>query len=433
MIATPRFHRLAKEGSWIVAGQIAAVLGALVLVRVLTEYLEPSQFGQLALGLTVAGLVNQVVMGGVTAGIGRFYSIAAEKNDLPAYLHASQRLMGYATAVVAAIAIFLMVGLLWFSYSQWMGLAAAALAFSVLSGYNASLSGIQNAARQRAVVAFHGGLDAWLKILLAVGVMLWLGSSSTAVVLGYALSSLLVTASQIFFLRRQIRPKVEKLQASEKWGKLIWVYSWPFSTWGVFTWAQQVSDRWALQAFASTQEVGLYAVVFQLGYAPIGLATGMAMTFLGPILYQRSGSATDQTRNASVHHIAWCITFAGLLMTALAFVFTFSLHEWIFDLLVANQYHSVSPLLPWMILAGGIFAAGQLLALKLMSEMKSASMTAAKIVTATLGVVLNTYGASQFGLQGVVAALVAFSGIYFFWMAWLAQRPPALINRHWIS
>lgn len=428
MIATPRFHRLVKEGGWIVVGQIAAVLGALVLVRVLTESLEPAQYGQLALGLTVAGLVNQVVMGGVTAGIGRFYAIAAEKNDLPGYLHASRRLMGYATSAVVAIALALMAGLLWLGYSQWMGLAAAALVLSVLSGYNASLSGIQNAARQRAIVAFHGGLDAWLKILLAVGVMLWLGSSSTAVVMGYALSSLLVTGSQFFFLRRLIRPQGEKPRASANWGRQIWAYSWPFSVFGIFTWMQQISDRWALQTFASGYEVGLYAVVFQLGYVPIGLATGMAMSFLGPILYQRSGSAADHTRNISVHRIAWRITFVGLFVTALAFFFTFLLHEWIFHLLVAAKYHAVSYLLPWMVLAGGIFAAGQMLALKLMSEMKSAAMTAAKIVTAILGVGLNIYGATQFGLKGVVAALVVFSGIYFFWMSWLAQHPPASVS-----
>lgn len=425
-----RFHRLAKEGAWILTGQIASVVGALVLVRVLTEYIEPAQYGQLALGLTLAGLVNQVVMGGITAGIGRFYSIAAEKNDLPSYLRASRWLMGYATIAVAVIALVFMAGLLWFGYSQWVGLAAAALVFSMLSGYNASLSGIQNAARQRAIVAFHGGLDAWLKILLAVGAMLWLGRSSTAVVLGYALSSLLVTCSQLFFLRRLIRPEGKKTQPFINWGRQIWAYSWPFSFWGVFTWAQQASDRWALQVHASTQDVGLYAVLFQLGYAPIGLATGMAMSFLGPILYQHSGSATDRGRNISVHRIAWRITFAGLLLTVLAFVATLLVHEWIFQVLVAAKYHAVSNLLPWMVLAGGVFSAGQMLALKLMSEMKSVAMTVAKIVTAILGVLLNVYGATRFGLQGVVAAMVAFSGIYFLWMAWLAQFPPTSVNRN---
>lgn len=423
-----RYRRLAKEGVWVLGGQIASVIGALVLVRALTEYLEPAQYGELALGLTLAGLVNQVVMGGVTAGIGRFYSIAAEKSDLPRYLQASRWLIGYATITVVAIALVLMAGLLWFGYSQWMGLASAALVLSVLSGYNTALAGIQNAARQRAVVAFHGGLDAWLKILLAVGAMILLGRSSTMVMLGYALSSLLVSGSQLFFLRRLTRPVSRKPQQFSSWGQQMWTYSWPFSIWGVFTWVQQVSDRWALQVFSSIQDVGLYAVVFQLGYAPIGLVMGMVMTFLGPILYQRSGSATDQSRNASVHRIAWRITFSGLLMTTLVFVFTLLLHGWIFQVLVAEKYHAASNLLPWMVLAAGLFSAGQVLALKLMSEMKSVTMTTAKIVTALLGAGLNVYGASRYGLEGVVAALLVFSCIYFLWIAWLARLPPTLVN-----
>ena len=418
-----RFRRLALEGFWILGGQVAAVIGALVLVRVLTEYLEPEQYGQLTLGLTIAALVNQVVMGGLTAGISRFYSIAAEKNELSGYLNASQGLMGYAVITAGAITLISIAGLLWMGYSQWIVLVTAALMLSVFNGCSSALGGIQNAARQRAVVALHGGVEPWLRILLAVGIMIWLGSSSTAVILGYAFSSLIVTGSQLFFLQKLIHPEGAITHMSRDWGQQIWSYSWPFSVFGVFTWLQQISDRWALQTYASGHDVGLYAVVFQLGYVPIGLALGMAMTFLGPILYQRSGSTTDQNRNMDVHQIAWRITFAGLAITALAFVLTLLLHEEIFQLLVATKYHEVSYLLPWMIVAGGVFSSAQMLALKLMSEMKTAVMTTAKIVSAILGVILNIYGASQFGSQGVVAALVAFSCIYFFWMVWLAQFP----------
>ena len=423
-----RVRRLALEGFWILSGQVAAVIGALVLVRVLTEYLEPEEYGQLTLGLTIAGLVNQVVMGGLTAGISRFYSIAAEKNELPEYLKASQQLMGYAVMTAGAISLASISGLLWMGHSQWTVLATAALVLSVFNGCSSALSGIQNAARQRAVVALHGGVEPWLRILLAVGMMLWLGSSSTAVILGYAFSSLIVTGSQLLLLQKLIRPEGAITHMSRDWGQKIWAYSWPFSVWGIFTWLQQISDRWALQTFSSAHEVGLYAVVFQLGYVPIGLVMGMAMTFLGPILYQRSGNTADQTRNLSVHRIAWRITFASLAITALAFMFTLLLHEWIFELLVATKYHEVSHLLPWVVLAGGVFASAQMLALKLMSEMKSAVMTTAKIVTAVLTVGLNIYGASQFGSQGVVAALIAFSCIYFFWMVWLAQFPLKSVN-----
>lgn len=415
-----RYRRLAAEGGWIVAGQIASVLGALVLVRVLTERLDPAQYGQLALGLTVAGLVNQVVMGGVDHGIGRFYSIAAEKQDLGGYLHASWRLMVYATLAVLAIGLILMGGLLFLGHSQWMGLACAVLVFSVLGGYNSVLNGIQNAARQRAIVAFHGGLDAWLKILLAVGVLFWLGNSSTAVVMGYALSSLLITGSQFIFLRRLIPPQNNLNRDSHQWILRMWAYSWPFSAWGIFTWVQQSSDRWALEAFATAQDVGLYAVLFQLGYTPISIGTNLAISFLGPILFQHSGDATDHARNIIVHQLIWRIAFFCMTITLIAFMLALGLHDWIFRLLVAIDYRGVSYLLPWMVLAGGVFAAGQVLVLKMWSELKPNSIIWAKIFTAILGVIFNLCGAAIAGVAGTTMAVLAFSTIYFIWMCLLS-------------
>lgn len=422
--ASSRFLRLAKEGGWILVGQVAAVTGGLALIRVLTEHLDPEQYGQLALALTLVGLINQVVMGGISTGIGRFYSIAGEAQDLAGYLNTARRMMGIVTGAVVVIAILLVFGLHLLGFSQWVPLALTALIFALLSGYNATLTSIQTAARQRAIVAFHLGLDAWIKIFLTLGLLIWLGVSATSVLVCYILSSLLVTVSQFYFLSKLKAIHGDTLHTSSNWMKRIWAYSLPVSVWGVFTWTQQISDRWALQQFTDAQEVGLFAVVFQLGYVPIGLALGMVTNFLGPILYQRSGNLTDAVRNKSVHLIAWRITLLGLLVTILGFVLALLFHNWIFLLAVSPDYQAVSYLLPWMILAGGLFASGQILSLKLMSEMKSGVMAPAKIATAILGVALNIYGAAQFGLQGVVGAMVMFSCIYLIWMAWLAMRLP---------
>ncbi len=419
-----RYVRLVKEGGWIVVGQIVAVAGALVLVRVLTEYLTPAEYGQLALGLTVAGLINQVVMGGVANGICRFYSIAVEKNSLHDYLNASKGLMGWATLVVVVIAVLLMAIMTGLGQREWLSLAAAALVYSVLSGYNNTLSGIQNAARQRQIVALHGAMDAWLKIALAMGVMLWFGHRSMAVVLGYALSALGVTGSQFYFLRRLLNRQAHSSNSLENgnWSMQIWTFSWPFSTWGVFTWLQQVSDRWALEYFAGTADVGRYAVLFQLGYAPISIVSGLMMSFLAPILFQRSGDASCPNRNASVYGLTWRITGATLSITLLAFIVTIFFHKTLFGLLVAFPYQNLSYLLPFVVLAGGLFAAGQMLSIKLMADMQPQRTIAVKILTALLGVAFNVLGAAYFGLVGVVAALLAFSVVYLAWMVRLTAR-----------
>ena len=72
--------RLLKEGSWIAIGQIVSGLGSIILVKVLTEKLSPTPYGEMALGLTISSLMNNIVIGGINNGIARFYSIAFEKS-----------------------------------------------------------------------------------------------------------------------------------------------------------------------------------------------------------------------------------------------------------------------------------------------------------------------------------------------------------------
>ncbi len=417
-----RVKRLAKEGGWVAFGQLSTLLGALMLVRVLTEHLDPTQYGQLALGLTIAGLVNQVVTGGISAGIGRFYPIARENRDLSGYVQSCRQLMRYATIAIFCLGTLLLAGLYLLGYNQWMGLATTTLLLSLLNGYHSSITDIQNAARDRKTVALHGGIAPWLKIVFAVAVMFWLGRSSTAVVIGYSITSLVVTTSQLSFLLKSMPYQPTEPATSVPWLQQMWTFSWPFSAWGIFTWAQQASDRWALAAFASSQDVGFYAVLFQVGYTPISLVTTMAINFAAPILYQRAGNATNRAHSTHVNRIVWSIVASGLLITLAAFALAMGLHGRVFTLLTTEDYRTASYLLPWMILAGGLFASGQLLALKLTSELRSKDMLWVKIITAILGVVLNFCGAKIAGLQGVTVAFMVFSGTYFSWMAWLSRN-----------
>jgi O-antigen/teichoic acid export membrane protein len=411
----------AHEGAWIIFGQLATTTGALVLVRTLTNKLEPAQYGELALGLTLAGLVNQVVMGGVSNGIARFYTIAVEKKDLQGYVYSIKKLLTYATSAVIGIGIVLILNLYFQRLFQWIDLALYIILFSIASGFNSIFTSIQNAARQRVIVSFCIGLDAWLKIGLAVCFIIWIGGTSSAVVLGLACSSIILLVLQLYFLRTIIPIKNLMDVRKEDWSQKIWSYSLPFCTWGVFTWMQQASDRWALQFFAGSSDVGNYAVLYQLGFTPIALITNMAISFMAPILFQKSGDATDDNSNEIIHNIVWNMTYLTLIITVLGFMITLTTHKWLFSLLVSSNYQAVSYLLPWIVLAGGIFAAGQVIALKLMTEMKSSHMTRAKIITALLGVILNIIGALFAGIHGVVFTAVVFSSIYFIWMGMIGR------------
>jgi O-antigen/teichoic acid export membrane protein len=382
----------------------------------MTELLDPAAYGELALAMTVATLVNQSVLGPLGNGISRFFAPAKEQSDVGAYLHAAARLVLLATAIVFAAMLLAMVALKIVGLGAWIAATAGALVFSVLSGWSAVLSSIQAAARHRAVVALHQGLESWLRYLLAGALLVWLGPGSSVALLGYALALVVVLGSQYCFFRR-MTPNLTGVQhATGKWQEQIWAFSWPISIFGVFTWMQLASDRWALGLFSTKQEVGLYVVLFQIGYFPISLLSGIAASFLAPIFYQRAGDASSEQRNADVNRISWHITWWSLGITLVAVLVALLAHDTIFRLFVAPQYHSVSGMLPWVVLAGGVFAASQTLSLALMSKMKTRLMMPAKIGTAMAGVLLNIAGAYWFGLAGIVFAGVLFSILFFSWM-----------------
>lgn len=419
--ALVRFRRLGWEFFWIVLGQAGAVAGAIVGVRLLTELLSPAAYGELTLGMTVAVLVQQTILGPLGNGVTRFYAPAVEQGDLRGYLTAIRRLILSATGIVALLALLAIGGLLISGQTKWIAMAIAVPAFAILSGYNSTLSGIQNAARQRSVVAIHQGMESWARFLVAAGLLLWLGATSSIAMIGFAVAVVLVLGSQYLFFRKIVSKHKATTAEERSWQREIWKYSWPFSIFGVFTWAQLASDRWALELLATTRAVGLYAVLFQLGYYPISMATGMVMQFFAPILYQRAGDASDSKRNAHVHKMSWRLTWLALGITGAAFLAGLLFHAQIFRVLVAQEYKDVSYLLPWVVVAGGVFAAGQSLALNLMSQLRTRAMMKAKVVTALFGVALNFAGAYWYGMPGIVGAGILFAVSYFLWMAVLSK------------
>ena len=419
-----RVMQLSKEGAWIVVGQVVSLLGSLVLVRVLTEYLPPRDYGELALGLTIALLVHQAIMGGISGGLGRFYSVAVEEGDVKGYIESARTLVFRSILAVALFALVLTISLFGTGGDRWMAFVWAFLVLAILNGVNSSLNWMQNAGRQRAIVALHSGLVAWLKIGLALVFISLFGATSLAVVCGYVAATAVVIVSQACFLMHIINKPVGQLlqRTSRNWTREIWRYSWPISAWGIFTWAQQVSDRWALQYFSTTENVGVYAVLYQLGCAPVILVSSAAMAFIVPILYQRSGGAQDRRNNLATRRLGSRIMIGGFAATGLAFLGALAMHEEIFLILVSSSYRFASPWLPWMVLAGGLFACGQVLAYMMQVEMRTRESLPVKIWTAVLGVIAAFAGAAMFGIAGVIGAQLAFSVVFLLAMNYVYRR-----------
>jgi O-antigen/teichoic acid export membrane protein len=421
----PRFRRIGRECLWIAIGQAAATLGALVGVRLLTSVLPPETYGELALGLTLATLANQIVMGPLSSAALRFFAPAREAGQLTVYFASLRQLIAGATIVVLSIAGVLCFVLLSTGHVAWLWLGMGAIVFSLLSGYNSTLNGVQNAARQRSIVAWHQALASWLRYLSAIGLIMLFGTSSAFVMVGYALAMLLVLFSQYRCFKRVLPPRsqLSSIEASllHRRTAEILTYAWPFAVWGVFTFAQTTSDRWALQAFTCTRDVGLYSVIYQLGYYPITILQGLMTDLMAPLFFERAGDSSDAGRMRHVHTMNWVLIVTGLLFTLAAVLFASIMHTSVFRWLTAPEYWNISWLLPAMVLAGGLFAVGQFSVLSLLSCNETHTLMVPKIGTAVLGILLNIFGAAWLGISGVVGAGVLTSLTYLLWILCLVR------------
>jgi O-antigen/teichoic acid export membrane protein len=418
--------RLLGEATWIVTGQISAAVGGVVGVPLLAHCLRPEEYGQLALGGTVAALVQQVSLGPIGNAVGRFYATSVEDGTLGAYLRTGARMVLIACAVVLAIGGPALVTLALSRWRAYVALGGWSLIFAVLSGTSAVFDAIQSAARQRAIVAWHQGLGVWLRFGCAALLVRLLGGAEMAMA-GFAAAAMVVLISQVLFVRRAILASPsyrsgfgQGVERGLLWR--MWVYAWPFGSWGLFTWAQIASDRWALDAFTTARGVGLYQVLYQIGYYPISMASGFVNQLICPILFSRAGDGTDSARMRGAYVIIHYLLAATFLFSLTTVAIAALLAPPLFRIMLPSAYGSVSHLVPLMVLAAGVFACGQVASLKHVLSTSPCTLVVPKIATSVLGACLNVAGAYCYGIRGIVGASVCFSTIYCVWVIVTAPK-----------
>lgn len=426
-----RLSRLGREFFWITLGQAAVVAGGLIGLRLFTNYLSPETFGEIALVLTLVTLLNQILLGPLSGATLRFLAPAHEAHQIRAYLTAVRTMTIQVSLLIVGLTAVALLLLLLLNQPTWALLLLITILYALLTGYNQVLNGMQNAMRQRKVVAGHAAAGQWLLILFVLVAIIYGQPTTRYVMLGYLAAAACTLLSQFIFYQRKVGALIREEAASQPeptpetavtWRQTMRTYALPFAGWGIFTWAQMSSDRWALQLSSGASTVGYFAVLYRLGYYPISLLTSLIVQLLAPVLFQKAGDASDQARMKAIYRTNFWLVLTSLGLTAVAVLLTGWLHEWIFNLFVAPEYHTISWLLPWMVLAGGLFATGQIATIGLLSESESKLLLAPKISTAVLGAILNFATAYAYGLAGVVWASVFTAGLYLLWILHLVQR-----------
>jgi O-antigen/teichoic acid export membrane protein len=409
-----RVVRLGKEAVWAGTGQALMVFSAVIAVPLLTSVLTPTEYGELALAMSGFSLVQQLAFAPVSSAALRYFSSSSEANRLPPYLAAIVRLLGRSSRRVIAPTIVAACVLLFAGQADLMFLLVGTATYAVVAGINSSLESIQIGARHRAAAAMHQGLGHLSRVLLAWTAARILGGSATMTRAGYAVATIVLFGSEWRYVRRIAGRDTATTVNRESTANLedrLHDYGRPFVLWSAFTWMWTAADRWSLQLFAGAESVGLYAVLYQIGYGPLIMATALLEQLIAPVLFGHAGDASDRRRLAAANQICNRLVVVGLAGTASLGVAAYLLHGELFAV-VAPGYASISALLPLLVISAGLFSCGQLTALRALIAGRSDLLVKPKIVSAIVGITVSIAAAAIGGIPAVAAGGIISSALY---------------------
>lgn len=411
-----RVLQLKQEMAWILFGQALSFVGGFVGIKVLTNTMGPDGYGQLALGLSIAGLFNLFIYGPIANVVARFYSVYRERETLGVFFAVLKR-THKVLAVVLAASSLVAGGICWLlAGREWGLLIAIASLYGIVSGINASYISLQSAVRDRKVVALHQGADVWFRIGLAIIFLLLFENSGYTALIGYLVGTLFVTASQNAFVQRKTllqdswRGKDESMSSSTL--KEFSEYASSFVVFAGFAAVSMYADRWVLQGLYGESTVGIYAAIYQIAAAPVNLLFTMINQLMVPIIFERAGAliSTEQA-DSSDSLVRSTVLMSGsvaLLLALVAFYFGDSIVG-----LLTNPTFVVHYQILWVVVLGlSVFNVGQLFALKGLSRNKPKIYIWPKGIQALSFLILAYLGAQVLDLMGVAVALCGSSVLY---------------------
>jgi O-antigen/teichoic acid export membrane protein len=413
-----RWVVVAREGSWLALGQLGTVLIALAGLAQLTRFLPPDEFGRLALALSVGNLFTLLGAGVLAGGGARFLQLARASGESSALLAALANMSARRTVLLAGIGLSIVFGIVVFRPAQgWFALCT--LVYAVTYSAVTAQESLLNAGRLRGAVALHKMAQQALNYGFAFAMLSAIGSAASVVLIGFICGTGLTAWSEYRIITRRLTDSRDGIEdwpgTVKKWHGMLREYLRPFERWAGVQWLQSASDRWILSALRGTGDAGLYAVVYQLGYSPLGLLSVLLAQTMDPVAFARAGDGTAGDRLEGADRLRHLGLLAFAAVTGTAVVAAFLLHGPVFAWLVDPAYQSVSPLLPWMALAAGLSGLGQMQGMKWMTRLQPERLQLSRIVGALLGVMFVGVGAYLAGVPGVVAGQVLYALLLLMW------------------
>ncbi len=400
------------ESIWVIVGQALFVIGGLVSTKVTLFFIEPGPYGAYSLALSFAILLQMTAFAGIPEAAGRFFATSSEKGQFLEFYRASLALTKKRLLIAVPVGFALFIIFVFLQKVEWASLTLGALVMGVNWAYNELLSQIHLAARDRIAHAIQQALKTWLNVLFLVAMVPLMGTGSGVAMWSVVASAVTVTAIQLFVFRKRTFQKEIRQNSDpssrENWPKLIQDYAVPHIYWGLPLWLQMSAGRWSLEIFYTTEDVGKYSAVLNIGNASIAILIQILIQILSPYVFKRIGDATDKTRIQNAWRLNLKMIQIGITFIVIATFIAWAFSMPIMQLLSDPKYYSVAGFLPLAVLAGGMSGLSNVLAIGILSGNNSHLLIKPRVVLGIVGTLVTVILTSQLGMIGTFIAITIY-------------------------
>ena len=278
-------HRDVRNAIAVAAGRVLVVLGAMVGVRLLTEYLSPDTFGRYKLALAGISLVTGILVRPFSQyAMCAWHDAATSRSQLRFVEHYGRSFRYFVCTVGLVVATGALVGTDggWFAPVDLVA-AAAVLIVRALVDYERSI--LVTRARMRDVAVIDTATRWLVPITIALSVTMGESLSLILAVHACTLAGLLLTLR----LGRRASAGRHDLGGSGTIGvSAALKFAYPLMVSGCLNWLLHECDRFIVGFFHDSHAVALYAAAYGLASAPFLVVGGAVTQFITPLVFGAS-------------------------------------------------------------------------------------------------------------------------------------------------
>ena len=408
----PKKFHIAGEVAWVGFGILANVLAMLIGTRFLTSLLSTSEYGALALAISLANLANHIF--GIPIGQTglRFYQSYIDADKSSVLLSFMGKSLLWAFSLVVAVGFIVVFNSGNFENYPGDSFVFLTVGFAILLVVNRSALGVEDASRKRSLRAISQGIFEISRFLIAVILILLLSNPSAVItMLGFVLGGLLTaTVHLVFFKGLFSKSPVKAINTHETQSigsrEAMRRFQLPLVVSSVCLWVVMMTERWALQKFGTLSNVGGYAAVYQLSFVPMVVLSNFFLVLTEPVLYQIVGPGKSDDSKGRAFLVNRHLTTIIILFSITLSLICFFAHPIISRLFLGEAFRAYSWLFPWLVLAGGCYAAGHQLLLNLSCEMQTGKLAVLWFIVSIVAVVCYFTATYFWQVKGLLVAVI---------------------------